>query len=123
VSRPLRSKVHYTTTRIISSICQIMHHYERINYTTPRDLPKHLSKEFLCLIKEALSLEAFRENRTPITFFLAKPRIYTISSESINFLSFSLAGYTSKISEGLRIENSNISFELLCIIFTKKKLR
>ena len=49
--------------------------------------------------EEALSLEAFRE-RTPIAFFLAKTKIYTISSKSIKFLSFSLADYISKISEG-----------------------
>ena len=46
--------------------------------------------------EEALSLKAFCENRTPIAF-------YTISSESIIFLSFSLADYISKISEGFAL--------------------
>ena len=69
----------------------------------PRDLSKHLSKEFSCLKEESLSLEVFRENRTPIAFFLAKTKIYTISSENTKFLSFSLADYISKISEGFAL--------------------
>jgi hypothetical protein len=55
------------------------------------------------LKEESLSLEVFRENRTPIAFFLAKTKIYTISSENTKFLSFSLADYISKISEGFAL--------------------